>query len=726
MLPDQKKSKDLANYLLLGLFLFIAYLPLSSLLFALKNDALTENFPNKYFLSAALHSGHFPLWNPYINFGLPLYADPGFSFWHPLTWLFGLIGYNLYTLSVEILVYIWLGGIFMYQLGKFLRHPPAVCISMAAMFICCGFFIGNLEHTNFLTCAAFLPLVTRTFLQLHEKFSFSRLLACILSLYLLSTGGHPAIPFATIYFLTIISLGLPFFGRPAPSLDLISTASDPMPLASGPRPFPLPRLLKTNALLIFGFALIAAPLLYSYFEIFPWFARSMPVTQLNTLKLGFTLPSYLSFLLPFGTTAKADFFGNDLLMRNGYFSFIGFAFLITAIIQRKNNYQRLFLIAGAAMLLLSLGGNLKNDLYSNLPLLQYIRANGELRVFALFSFIIVASFPLARWIDARHSPVATSSVFRKILMLFAVISAAIILWIALHPATSTLLFGSFRSVGSLTAPGLHARIKWWLIQFTFADRLLINASILLLFLLIFFLFEKKIARKGWLPAFVLTDLVLFCWLHLPVTGVQQKSPPEIQRHYFASVRPGIPIPNLQPIKDNIWPGEDLRTTIGSWSYYSKQPGAPEMGNYPSLLTNTRDYFQSPLPAILNAKPFVFLNGEPGRALSLTAYSADRLVLEIGPGEPDTLVLLQNIYPAWSATVNGIPVPIHKEYMAFMGVPMEKGQQKIVFDFRPIALRWPISLAFLALVMGIILVLYEQRRATRDAKNLSLRTDTPDP
>ena len=36
-------------YSLLLLFMLIAYLPLSSLLFALKNDALTTNFPKQIF-----------------------------------------------------------------------------------------------------------------------------------------------------------------------------------------------------------------------------------------------------------------------------------------------------------------------------------------------------------------------------------------------------------------------------------------------------------------------------------------------------------------------------------------------------------------------------------------------------------------------------------------------------------------------------------------------------
>ncbi|HTS43130.1 MAG TPA: hypothetical protein VMH01_01960, partial [Puia sp.] len=211
MALQQNKKRDLQNYLLLAFFLIIAYLPLSSFLFSLKNDALTDNFPNKYFFSAALQSGHLPLWNPYINFGLPLYADPGFAFWHPLTWLFGFIGYNVYLLTIEVLLYIWLAGVFMYELGKYLKHHLSVCFLMAIMYMCCGFFIGNLQHINFLTCAAFLPVAVKTFLQLQEKFTYRRLLYCALALYFLTVGGHPAIPFAAVYYLIAVFLGLIFF-----------------------------------------------------------------------------------------------------------------------------------------------------------------------------------------------------------------------------------------------------------------------------------------------------------------------------------------------------------------------------------------------------------------------------------------------------------------------------------------------------------------------------------
>src|SRR5664279_5431351 len=123
------------TYLLLFLFLFIAYLPLSSFLFALKNDALTTNFPNKYFFSASLHDGFLPLWNPYINFGLPLYADPGFAFWNPITWIFGFIGYTVPMMTVEILLYIWIAGITAFELSLWFGHSRRVSFCVGMMYM---------------------------------------------------------------------------------------------------------------------------------------------------------------------------------------------------------------------------------------------------------------------------------------------------------------------------------------------------------------------------------------------------------------------------------------------------------------------------------------------------------------------------------------------------------------------------------------------------------------
>jgi hypothetical protein len=75
-----KKLYQLKPYLLLLLILLIAYLPLTTFYFGMKNDAFSDNCLNNFFLSESLHAGMMPLWNPCMNFGFPVYADPGFAF----------------------------------------------------------------------------------------------------------------------------------------------------------------------------------------------------------------------------------------------------------------------------------------------------------------------------------------------------------------------------------------------------------------------------------------------------------------------------------------------------------------------------------------------------------------------------------------------------------------------------------------------------------------------
>src|SRR5687768_12732894 len=87
--------------------LFIAYLPVTSFLFYLKNDAFLNYFPPKFFMSESIHAGFLPLWNPYINYGIPQYADMNAGYWSPITWLVAsTIGYNAYTFTIEAVCYI--------------------------------------------------------------------------------------------------------------------------------------------------------------------------------------------------------------------------------------------------------------------------------------------------------------------------------------------------------------------------------------------------------------------------------------------------------------------------------------------------------------------------------------------------------------------------------------------------------------------------------------------
>jgi hypothetical protein len=656
---NQDTKRNITGYLLLGLFLYVAYLPLSSCWFAVKNDALTVNFPPKYFFSAALRSGHWPIWDPYINFGLPLYADPGFAFWQPLTWLFGAIGYTVHTLALEILVYIWLGGIFMYRLGLYLGHSRQTAFLLGLMYMCCGFFIGNLSHTNFLTSAAFLPLVTKCFLQLQTAFSPRRLFFCAISLYLLIAGGHPAIPIATIYFLAALLTGLAFSSRTGFIRRSLAGAG------------------RTNLLLLLAVLGLTAPILLSWWEIWPWFSRSAPVHQSLQQGLGFNPPSYSSFFFPFATTFPSAFFGSDPSMRNGYFSFIGLALFIMALLGKKNRIQKVFLFSGAVMLLLSLGGHIKEALYSHLPLLQYIRINGEYRVFTLLSFLIVLSWPLNSLLAAERPPLRFHRIITAlaILCLLTVAGSLIFLQPFRFPSSAP----GLTMVRTTSAPGLTNQIKLVLDTLPATYRLGINAVILLLLLAAWFLLRNKVSPRRLLPGLIMADLVLFCWLCLPITGVQRASPADIDR-YFSSVPPGIPLPSLSPLSANRWPGGPTERIIGSWSYYSKQPGTPSPGNYPTLFLNTAAYFQSHWPDSLAHKPFLFMlhtNALP----SITGFSPTQIAGDVSTTTAnDTLVLLQNDFPGWETLLDGRPCPHYRKYFSFIGIALSPGTHHFLYRF----------------------------------------------
>src|ERR1700693_1781045 len=106
-----KKISEDHPFLVLFIFVIIAYLPVLLPFFHLKNDLITQNLPARYFISESLYSGYFPWWNPYIHFGIPQYGDMNNGFWNPFLWITAKIfGYNIWTITFVEMFYILIGG----------------------------------------------------------------------------------------------------------------------------------------------------------------------------------------------------------------------------------------------------------------------------------------------------------------------------------------------------------------------------------------------------------------------------------------------------------------------------------------------------------------------------------------------------------------------------------------------------------------------------------------
>ncbi len=670
--------KKLKPYAILLLIMVIAYLPVSSFYFGMKNDAFSVNFPNKFFFTEAIRSGRLPLWNPYMNYGFPVYADMGFAFYNPITWLFAGIGYNAYTLTLEVLLYIYLGGVFMFRLGKFFRFDEKISVVVAAMYMCSGFYAGCLQYINFLTAAAFLPLVIHTFLKLIDLPNFKNSFLFAIACYFVFAGGHPAMPIVLIYFLAVLLLLIFAFNKPY-------------------RHNYKKILFFTGAGVICSLILYL-PAIYSYLTIFPVYGRNAPAQQELYTDAGFTPASYISFLFPFCTVSTKNIFNTDATMRNGFFSIAGFICALIAL-KSKQQYVRIFFLCALFMLLLSLGGPVKAFIYNRLPLLDYIRYNGEFRVFAILSLAVCVGFGLQQ---LKTGDIPFKNTLKLILRVLLGVCICLVVILTIGK------YFSFSEIIDL----LRNNTTWvQKIKLFYAGPFswfLMVSILIATFVTVFSLYALKKNNLNLFLLIIIADLIVNCLLYLPYTGVGQVTLKDIQAVYNTSPR-GIPIPSFTPV------GEldtlDVKTTglVGDISFYNKQVGLKKLTGYPSWFSSTNNYFlDEEYVAEISKKPYLFTkNADTGLIkpdIIVQSFSPRNIELTVNTSNDDTLVLLQNNYKFWNAEINGNKTPINSAYGTFISIKVNRGMNTIHFYYEDKWLAVFILISMLTFLIGISIII----------------------
>ncbi len=91
-------------------------------------------------------------------------------------------------------------------------------------------------------------------------------------------------------------------------------------------------------------------------------------------------------------------------------------------------------------------------------------------------------------------------------------------------------------------------------------------------------------------------------------------------------------------------------------------------------------------AIIYAGPDVaFPSGPLDGSAEIVSAEPDRVVVRTTANRPALLVLSDNYYDGWRATVNGAEVPVYRANHAFRGVRVESGESEVVFEFHPAGL-----------------------------------------
>ncbi len=92
----------------------------------------------------------------------------------------------------------------------------------------------------------------------------------------------------------------------------------------------------------------------------------------------------------------------------------------------------------------------------------------------------------------------------------------------------------------------------------------------------------------------------------------------------------------------------------------------------------------------------------------TGYEANRLELVTRTGSRGLLILSENYYPGWKATVNGNDAPILKVDGGLRGIPVRRGESRIVLRYAPWNIFVGMTLSLLAFVGTFGAVVFDWR------------------
>ena len=635
-------------------------------------------------MSESIHAGQLPLWNPYINFGIPQYGDMSSGYWSPITWLIAsTTGYNAYTLTLEVLFYILLGGIGMYRLTGLWVSEKHIRTCAGIAFMCCGYNVGHLQHFNWLSGAAFLPWCLLSYILLLKQFSFRNILLTALLFYMLVASAHPGITISAFYFFIAISF-FHFFNNE--NKETFAAR--------------IKKTGKSHIILLILFLLLSAGMIAGYLDILPYFVRGEKISLQDSLSNPTNIQSWISALLPFATVKNDAFYNTDPTMRNSYFSLTLLLFFLLACVQKKNKWQLFLLITGTLFTLLSAGGIFKTIAYKTIPFIGYVRLNGEFRIFTLLCFIIIAAIELDKFIQQKQEFEGKIKWLYYVLeaILFACIGFG--LYMVVHNKESFI----YNTKNIFSQAGLSSKLKVFIDSISFYDTFWLQG-----FIQMFFLWGIKWCLKSanWnlLKRITVINVIIACLFNIPFTGVGKSSVAQVQAILNKSPK-GIPIPPLLPINGTDTISTEEKGLVGDWSMYNKQIGVRKQVPYPIILKNMQQYFDKNdlmAPGNFPNQPFIFIASE-NPSLSIEKFSSGKITVFTKVNKATHLVFQQNFYPHWYYYDGTEKRVVMHAGINFMSAPISKAVQRITFSFEPTFIKWMMLLSAVSFLICLLFVL----------------------
>ncbi len=141
-------------------------------------DLRYDHYPIAVFVAESFERGELPLWDPYTYCGRPLYANiQAQVFYAPMiamALLSNAIGgeHLLYLLEWQLILHVFLGGVFTYLLLCRLGVSRAAAVAGAAVYQLGGFFASQAQHLGAVDAAGWMPFTWLCVVHLRERITW--------------------------------------------------------------------------------------------------------------------------------------------------------------------------------------------------------------------------------------------------------------------------------------------------------------------------------------------------------------------------------------------------------------------------------------------------------------------------------------------------------------------------------------------------------------------------
>ena len=284
-------------------------------------DGIAQFYPWRNFASQTLHQGYLPFWNPHQFCGTPFVANSQSAIFYPFNLIFEIFPVAK-AFGISVFVHLAMTGIFLYW---FLRSKAVGLSRSAALIGALTWQLSNwqvswLELPTFLCVSCWLPLILLAIDKALEKLTLGRLGALGFVLGLLLLAGHLQIALYSI----LLAAGYALFQ--IVRLRRTGEGAD------------TPSLIKSAVVVMVVMFAIGAPQLLPSIELSHYSHRAVTSRSL-TAYMGYnrlSVPAYhiLSLIAPgfFGNPADGNYWGATNYAENAcYIGMIGLVLATIAV-----------------------------------------------------------------------------------------------------------------------------------------------------------------------------------------------------------------------------------------------------------------------------------------------------------------------------------------------------------------------------------------------------------